>query len=316
MRTDRLFKRRELLAIAAGGFVAARSARATPDPDEFRRRLTGPILSVPTVYTEDFRVDSEGLRKIVDTGVSAGSHVIALTAGNGQYDRLTYEEIKQLTRTVAQATAGRGLMIAATGPWWTGQAVDYARFAASVGADAVQVFLPPYGDEDMLFEHFRQIAAATKLSIVLHGQTPLPLLKRLMTIESIVAYKEEYPPAYSVEVFSLYGKRLNIFAGGQKSRYLMFQPYGMQAYYSTFSTFAPEIPRRFWSACEKKDFEAAREIVVRYDVPFFAAWSHPFWRATMERFGVAKRYIRPPDRSFTERQLLDLKDFYRKLGIG
>src|SRR3954462_12719540 len=103
MRTDQLFNRRDLLALGAGALVAARSAHATPSPDEFRRRLTGPILSVPTVYTEDFRIDPDGLRKIVDTGVKAGSHVIALTAGNSQYDRLTFEEIKQLTRTVAQA---------------------------------------------------------------------------------------------------------------------------------------------------------------------------------------------------------------------
>ena len=109
---------------------------------------------------------------------------------------------------------------------------------------------------------------------------------------------------------------LHIFAGGQKSRYLMFQPYGMQAYYSTFSTFAPEIPKRFWAACEKKDFAAARDVVTRYDVPFFHEWSHPFWRATMEYFGVAKRYVRPPDRSFTDQQVKDLKTFYTKLGLA
>lgn len=307
--------RRQCLSIA-GALVATRSAHGAVSPDTFRKQLRGPILSVPTVYNEDFSLDLDGFGRIVETGIRAGAQVFALTAGNSQYDRLTYDEIKQVTRRLVQSAAGRGLTIAATGPWWTGQCVDYARFAAAAGADAVQVFLPPYGDNDMLFDHFRQIAAASKLSIVLHGQVPLPLLKRLMTIESIVAYKEEYPPAYSVEVFSLYGNRMNIFAGGQKSRYLMFQPYGMQAYYSTFSTFAPEIVKRFWSACEAKDFNAAREVVLRYDVPFFEAWSHPFWRATMEHFGIAKRFVRPPDRGFTPQQVKDLAGFYRKLGIG
>ena len=104
----------------------------------------------------------------------AGSHVFALTAGNSQYDRLTYDEIKGLTATLVKAVNGRGMVIGATGPWWTGQAVDYAKFAESAGVDAVQVFLPAYGDEDMLFDHFRQIAAATKCAIVLHGQVPCP----------------------------------------------------------------------------------------------------------------------------------------------
>jgi dihydrodipicolinate synthase/N-acetylneuraminate lyase len=89
--------------------------------------------------------------------------------------------------------------------------VDYAKFAESSGVDAVQVMLPAYGDEDMVFDYFRQIAGATSRAIVLHGQVPLPLLKRILAFETIVALKEEYPPVYSVEVFTRYGKRLNIF---------------------------------------------------------------------------------------------------------
>ncbi len=316
MRALEPLTRRACLGLGAGAFLASRTARASATPGDFRNRLRGPILSVPTVYNASFDLDLDGFRKIVDTGIRAGCQAIALTAGNSQYDRLTYEEIKQLTRTLIRAVNGRGLTIAATGPWWTGQAVDYAHFAASAGADALQVFVPQYGDEDMLFHHFRQIADATKLGIVLHGQVSWPLLKRLVTIDSIVAYKEEYQPAYSVELFAGYGNRLNIFAGGQKSRYLMFQPYGMKAYYSTFSTFAPEVPKRFWSACEKNDLEAARRVVVECDIPFFHAWSHPFWRATLEFFGVAKRYVRPPDRSFTPEQVRQLKTLYAPMGLA
>jgi len=296
-------------------FAAARTSQAAVPSLQFKEKLTGPICSVPTVYREDFAIDSPAIRSIVECGLKAGSHVFALTAGNSQYDHLTYEEIKALTSTLVKAVNGRGLVIGATGPWWTGQAVDYARFATAAGVDAVQVFLPPYGDEDMLFEHFRQITAATNAAIVLHGQVPMPLLKRILAFESIVAYKEEYPVVYSVEVFTTYGKRLNIFAGGQKSRYLMYQPYEMQAYYSTFSTFEPSVPRRFWQACQKGDTAGAIEVVKHYDVPFFARFSHPFWRATLENFGTARRFVRPPDRAFTAAQTLELKKFYSGLGL-
>src|SRR5262249_18059297 len=159
-----------------------RATRAAVAPADFRSRLRGPILSVPTVYNEALDLDVDGFRKIVDTGVRAGCQVFALTAGNSQYDQLSYEEVKLLTRTLVRSVNGRGLTIAATGPWWTGQAVDYARFAAEAGADAVQVLVPPYGDEEMLFDHFRQIAGAIKLGIVLHGQVSFPLLKKLMAI--------------------------------------------------------------------------------------------------------------------------------------
>jgi 4-hydroxy-tetrahydrodipicolinate synthase len=295
--------------------LGATPLRTVPSPADFQRGLKGPICSVPTVYDENFRIDPEGFRNIVNTGMKAGCRVFALTAGNSQYDRLTYDEVKQLTRTLVCSVAGRGLTIAATGQWWTGQVIDYARFAENTGADALQVFVPAFGDDDTVFEHFKKIASSTKLGIVLHGQVPLPLLKRLLSIDSVVAYKEEYPPSYSTEVFALYGNRLNIFAGGQKSRYLMFQPYGMQAYYSTFSTFAPEVTRKFWDACQRGDTNAAKEVVVKYDVPFFQRWSHAYWRATLETFGIAKRYLRPPERYFTPQQVGEVKPFFRELGV-
>jgi hypothetical protein len=113
----------------------------------------------------------------------------------------------------------------------------------------------------------------------------------------------------------LYGKRLNIFSGGQKSRFLMYQPYQMQAYYSTFSTFEPSVPRKFWKACESGDTAGAVQVVKRYDVPFFAKFSHSFWRATLEHFGTARRFVRPPDRAFTAAQTAELKVFYNSLGL-
>ena len=219
-----------------GSLPGVRPSKSRLSPEEFRRRLRGPILSIPTVYTKDFHVDHQGVRNQIERAAAAGVKVFVLTSGNNQYDRLTYQEIRDLTRVLVEAVAGRGVTIAATGAWWTGQCVDYARYAASLGADCVQVQLPRHGPEDALFGHFSEIAEAADIAIGLHGQVPLPALRKLVTLDQVSAYKEEYPQSYSIEVFHLYGDRLNIFAGGQKSRFLFYQPYGMQAYYSTFST--------------------------------------------------------------------------------
>ena len=303
-------------ALAPAILPGARPAKSALSPEEFRRRLRGPILSIPTVYTKDFKVDHQGVRNQIELAAKAGVKVFALTAGNNQYDRLTYQEIRDLTKVVVETVAGRGVTIAATGPWWTGQCVDYARYAASLGADCVQVFLPKHGPQEGLFEHFRQIAKACGVALGIQGQVPLPALKQLVTIEQVSAYKEEYPQSYSMEVFHLYGKRLNIFAGGQKSRFLFYQPFGMQAYYSTFSTFAPQIAMRFWKAAESGDLERARELMFRYDIPFFQKWSHAFWRGTLEHFGVAKRWLRPPERSLTDEQMKEVKQFHKDLGVS
>ena len=313
--------RRKMLGLAAAGLLnipgprSARAAGSKLSPEEFRKRLRGPILSIPTVYTKDFQLDMQGVRNQIERASKAGVKVFALTAGNNQYDRLTYQEIRRLTSVMIETVAGRGLTIAATGPWWTGQAVDYMRFAAAAGADCVQVLLPRHGPPERLLGHFQKIAAAADISIGLHGKVPLPALKQLVTIDQVVAYKEEYPQSYSMEVFHLYGKRLNIFAGGQKSRFLFYQPYGMQAYYSTFATFAPEIAMKFWRAAERGALDEARRVMFEYDIPFFQKWSHAFWRATLEHFGVAQRWLRPPEKSFTDKQMTEVGAFYRQLGV-
>lgn len=284
-------------------------------PDRLKASIRGPILSAPTVYTENFALDHEGFRRMINLAAEAGVRVFTLTKGNNQYDNLTYEEIKALTRTMVDAVAGRGVVIAASGPWWTGQTVDYARYAESIGADAVQIMAPPDTPQTGFAKHYEAVARATKLGLVLHAQPPLSVFEQLQRIDSLVAIKEEYGIEYTTPIFQRYGNRWNVFAGGTKARLLTYQPYGMQAYYSTFATFRPDVANRFWTAVERKDLPAAREVVMKYDIPFFNRWSHPFWRATLEHFGVAKRFVRPPAVSFDDRQLAEVKTFFRELGL-
>lgn len=311
--------RRIFLGGSIGGLVAGITRAEVATPEEFRNRLVGPICSVPTVYRADQSLDLEGFRRIIETGMASGCKVFTLTAGNNQYARLTYPEIQTLTRALVDGVARRGLVIAATGPWATDQSVDYCRFAERAGADAVQIALPT-GPPEKLPDHFRAIASATARPLVLHGQVPIPQLIQLMELPSIVGYKEEYAPLYTRDVFERFGKRLNIFAGGQKGNFLMYQPYGMRAYYSTFSTFAPDVARRFWNAVRQRKTDSAVSLILKYDVPFFrgtpvGVWSHAYWRATMEAHGLCGRHLRAPDKALTDEQAAGVRRFQQELGL-
>ena len=295
--------------------VMTAPARPRLTPEEFKRRLRGPILSVPTPFTGDFKVDYEGLRRMFRRALDYGIEIFELTMGNSQYASLSYEEIKELTRVMAETVGDKGLTIAATGPWWTEWAIDYARYAESVGASAVQVLLPENGDDAGYVKHYQQIAANTRLGIVLNGDFSVELLTRLVQIESIVALKEDITLDYYIDRLIRFGQRLNCFAGGALERFLVGQPYGATAYFDSYSTFAPEITMRFWKAVQTNDIATEREVIEKYDHPFNARWSHPFWRATLERFGIAGRYMRPPQHTYTDQEMKEVKAFYDKLGI-
>jgi dihydrodipicolinate synthase/N-acetylneuraminate lyase len=303
-------------AVQAEPVPQAAKPRGRPTPADFRKLLRGPILSFPTCYSADLKLDWRGMSRVIETGLKAGVGVVTLTAGNNQYDRLSYDEIKALTRHTIETVAGRALTMAATPPSSTERAVDYARHAAALGADAIQVSLPSGGDEDSHFKHVRAVAACTKLALTVHGQPSLALMKRLLALGTVVGFKEEFTTLYTLPFYREFGDRLNIYAGGEKARFLTYYPYGMQAYYSTFATFAPEVAVRFWKAVQADNLKEAGKIVLHYEVPFFERFSNPFWRATLECFGIALRWVRPPERSYSDKQVEEVKGFYRGLGLG
>jgi dihydrodipicolinate synthase/N-acetylneuraminate lyase len=288
------------------------AARLTPQG--FRKRIVGPVLSAPTCYRKDLSLDFDGMRRIVELGVANGSQIVTLTAGNSQYDQLTFDEVKDLTQFLIDAVARRAVTIAATGAWPTEKAVEYAKFAAERGADALQVTMPAL-DDNAQVAHFEAIAKATPAGIVIHGQPSIDLMRRLLKIESIVAFKEEYSTLYTLPLYREFGDRLTLFAGGEKARLLTYWPYGMRAYYSTFMTFAPQVAVNFWKAVEANDLSRAGEIVLKYETPVFERFSHPFWRATLEHFEVASRWCRPAGTSFNDEQMQEVKALYDRLNL-
>lgn len=284
-------------------------------PEDVKQLIRGPILSIPTPFTDTFDVDFAGVRRMITRAVEHGIRVFSLTPGNSYYHALSYEEVKELTRVMVEAVDGRGVTIAAADAWWTGQAVAYAEYARSIGADAVQVTIPTRADLQGQAAHFRSVADACGLGIVIHGVASFSLLDALCKINGVIALKEDATLIDYIEQQRRFGDRLAIFAGGPKYRYLVAEPYGSPAFYSLYATFAPQVPMLFWEAIQADDRETAYDIVKTYEFPFFDRWSHGMWRASLEHFGVAQRYLRPPEKSFTPGEMLEVKAFFDGLGL-
>jgi len=304
-----------LLGTATALATTLQGAAAHVTPAEFKQRLRGPIVSIPTPFTSDFRLDGAGLRRMIEMDLQNQITIFELTAGDSQYSFLAYSEIKQLARMVSEAVGTRGMSIIGTGPWWTERTVDFARYVESVRGTALQVLKPPAGDDDEVVEHYRQVAAATQMPIVLHGDFATPLLKKLVQIDSIVALKEDISLSYYIDGMIRFGKRINCFSGGGLDWFMVAQPYGANAYFDSYATFFPEVAVRFWQAVQRGDYATETDIIEKYDHPFIQNFSAPFWHATLEYFGVAGRYLRPPQRSYSDAEMANVKQFYDKLGV-
>jgi 4-hydroxy-tetrahydrodipicolinate synthase len=287
------------------------------DPQGFKKQLAGPILSLPTTFNEDLSVNHQAVHSMIDRAARYGVPIFQLTAGDSKYSCLSFDEIKAVTQSMVEAVGGRGLAIAATGAWPSEQVIDYANFAKSHGADAMQVMLPEgINDENLLYEHFLKISKSTTLPIVLHGEYSRPLLLRLTELDSVVAMKEDVDLDYYIDRIIGFGDRLEIFSGGGEHRFLVGYPYGARAFFSTYTSFAPDKPMQFWEAIRGGKLQQAVAIMKKYNYPFISRFSHPFWHATLEYFGVAKRFLRKPFETMPENQLADVKAFFDEQGIS
>lgn len=305
-----------LLALLCSPFAAVAKPSRLITPAEFKEQLVGPIVVIGTPFKADGGIDHDGVREMVHRGLANDAKVFALTAGDSFYHELSIDEAKSLTRTLVKAVGDDGITIAATGEWTKDQILDYVKFAEEIKADAVQVLKPPKASDDEVVAFYRDVAAATRLGIVLHGNFSAEQLKKVVAVNSVVALKEDISLEYLTDRLLLFGDRLNIFPGGSESRFLVAWPFGARAYYSGIYQFNAPLAKQFWHAMKKGDVRAAADFVRKYDDPFMKNFSQAFWRASMAYFGVSQRYMRPLDKSYTDKQMAEVAAFWEKLGVS
>lgn len=137
-------------------------------------RLRGifPVLQTP--LDAQGELDIHSLRREVDFCVKAGAHGVVFPALGSEVQFLSDRERQQLVEVVASEATGRIPFIATVSAPSAAIAVEHARHAAAVNAQAVMA-LPPYisqasGDE--ILDYFKRIAQACPLPLVVQNAAP------------------------------------------------------------------------------------------------------------------------------------------------
>lgn len=301
------------------------------DRDEVRAHLTGPISSIRTPFLEDGGVDYDGLRKLIDFDLSAGSRTVLLTVGDSHYICLSEEEIGEVTRVTCAHARGRGMVVAADRQHDTRRSAAFAEFARSAGADVLMVLPPNWGPSctpASLAEHYGAVSRVMPVMIVTGLFLPMGDAFAMETIErtldaheNVVAIKDDVCGDFARRLCLLAQDRVAVFAGGQKVNHMNMWPYGCDGYMSTYLSMAPEIAHRYWDAIQAKDIVTAREIIRDYDMPFFdfiktltGGWNAGVHGA-MEVFGHAGRWRRKPYHSLNDAEMETLRGFLGDRGL-
>jgi 4-hydroxy-tetrahydrodipicolinate synthase len=128
-----------------------------------------------------------------------GHDGVVLSGTTGESPTTTVAEDGDLLRAVIEAVGDRIEVVAGVGTNSTAHSLELTEQAAKLGADAVMVVTPYYSKPSQrgVLEHFRTVAAATDLPVLLYdvpGRTGLRIgwetYQRAAALDNVVAVKE------------------------------------------------------------------------------------------------------------------------------
>ena len=162
-------------------------------------QIRGSIPAIVTPMHEDGSLDLPAFRKLIDWHAEEGSNGLVVVGTSGESATLSVDEHILMVKTAVEHTAKRFPIIAGAGGNSTSEAVELAKAAKEVGADATLQVVPYYNKptQEGMYQHFRRIAESVDLPVILYnvpGRTVADMnhdtVLRLADVPGIVGVKE------------------------------------------------------------------------------------------------------------------------------
>ena len=183
----------------------------------------GVYPAATTQFDNDLSVDWDATQRVQVALVDDGVDGLILLGTCGENNSLEPDEKRAILKGAVEAVAGRAPLVAGVSEFTTARAIDYVRDAEKLGVDALMllpamVYVPSPAE---LQAHFRAVAAATSLPIMLYNNPPayrvnvdFETLDALSDVKNIVAVKESAPdPRRFTDMLNRFGDRYEVMAG-------------------------------------------------------------------------------------------------------
>jgi 4-hydroxy-tetrahydrodipicolinate synthase len=234
--------------------------------------LAGYIPDLPTPFDEHGGLDLAAFAKLCERQIEAGVSAIVAGETSGEASTLTPDEHHSIVRTAVEIARGRIRVIAGAGSNSTSQAIELTERAEAAGADAVLSVVPYYNKPMQvgIHAHFRAIANATMLPIILHdipSRTIRELsddtLARLAQSSQFIGLRDATGDlARPMRLRSLLPPGFQLLSGDDATA-LAFMAHGGNGCISTISNIAPELCQAIFSSCREGRLQSARYLQSR-----------------------------------------------------
>ena len=148
--------------------------------------IRGIVPPMTTPFSAAGEIDEAAFRAEARFLLAAGVHGLAVAGSTGEGHALSTDEVCRLTEVAVEEADGRVPVIAGIIVDSTAQAIERGAAAAAAGAAALQVTPVHYlfrPDDAHMKEHFREMAEAVALPIVIYNVVPWTYLSPELLVE-------------------------------------------------------------------------------------------------------------------------------------
>lgn len=272
-----------------------------------RNIFKGLGIALVTPFNEDGSVDYDSLKRLVEYQLQNGADFFCILATTGETPCLSSEEKKEIKRIVVELVNGRVPILMGCGGNNTAAVVEELKTGDFQGIDGILSICPYYNkpSQEGLYQHFKAIAAATKLPVVLYnvpGRTGVNMTAattvRLATdCKNIVAIKEACGSLEQIdEIIKNKPSTFDVISGDDALTFPMISCGAV----GVISVIGNALPKEFSKMIRlefRGEYEAARKIHHRFTDLFsllFVDGNPAGVKAVLHEMGMIKNILRLP----------------------
>lgn len=288
--------------------------------------VKGIVAALITPFDQHGNVVTDELARLTRRLITAGVHGLFVVSNAGEFFSLEEKEKRRVLEAVMKAAAGQVPVYFGPGAIATREAVRLAKMAADAGVDAVSVISPYFVKltDDEVYEHYRTIADATQLPLVLYSnpaytglKMSTQLVERLSKVDNIVGIKDSSGDLALTQAYIEIDPDFAVLAG-RDGLILATLLHGGKGAISSLANVCPELIVEIYDSVMKKSVPRAaaaqrkvarfRELVGLGTFPAAIKYS-----LALQGFHVGE--ARPPVQPLGKQQQLIVKDFLEKEGL-
>ena len=272
-----------------------------------RNIFKGLGIALITPFCEDGSVDYKSLVRLMEYQLDNGADFLCILATTGETPCLTKDEKQKIKDLVVSTVKGRVPILMGCGGNNTAAIVEELKTGDFRGIDGVLSVCPYYNkpSQEGLYQHFKAIAAATSLPVVLYnvpGRTGVNLkaettVRLARDCENIVAIKEASGSLEQVdEIIKNKPKDFAVISGDDALTFPMISC-GAEGVISVIGNALPKEFSRMIRLEFKGEYEGARKIHHRFTELFsllFVDGNPAGVKAMLHEMGFIENVLRLP----------------------